>query len=110
MKIDADKVLVDFNGKPFVQTIHAGEQIVGQDNLTVGDVCIDALVIPIRSDAEPKQGQAVAIFKLAQAFQSVPVDLSIEQISILKHRVETAGRFSPWVVGQVIEHLENPIL
>lgn len=107
MEIQSNKAIVDFRGDEIKQPIYAGEEIVGEKTLTVGDVCIDALVIPIKADAEPRPGAAVQIFKLAQIFQSEKVELSIEQTALLKHRVECAGRFSPWVVGQVLQVLDS---
>ena len=72
--------------------------------LTLKDVCINAVLMPMQEDDWKKKFEKWEIFKKLRDAKE-EVDLSVEQISIIKNAV---GKFQPpLIMGQVFEMIEK---
>lgn len=96
MKIRLDTVLTDFKGVPLKD---------GAEEVTLGVVCLNALLIP--NDEEKDMKQKIMKYRLAQdIYDTANAEFTAEDIVLIKKCINVAYT-QPIIVGQACDLLEQ---
>lgn len=101
MEIDHSREIVDMEGQVIT--------VAGEKPMTLKTVVLNSILLPIPADRDPVPGQAVQLFELANKFKLEKPDLTVEEVALLKRRIETAAQWSPWIVGQALQMIEGKV-
>lgn len=98
MKIKINQVI---KGMDFVTPLK-GEN---EKDLTLKEVCINAVITPQKEDTEKIKLERYDIFKSLRNTNSDLVELTVEQLSLIKKSI--AQCYVPLIMGQAFELLEQ---
>lgn len=103
--IDFTQTIKGLDGKAIVPSVQNGGD--GKTPVTLSDVCVNALESQLQTDAQMSGQEKFKLDQLAhKIYNQKHVDLSIEEIALIKERV---GKVSPTiVVGAVWGILDPP--
>lgn len=98
MKVDLAKAVVNVDGKT---------PIVEEDgkSLTVKEVCINALLTPLKEDSEKEKWSDYEIFKKIRDSKEKEINLTAENVVRLKEKIGKI--YPPLIMGQLWEELDG---
>jgi hypothetical protein len=76
----------------------------GNQDLTLGSVCINSILTPVQTDTVEQKLEKYDIFKKLRDGKA-EVELSVEEIALLKKSIGTVN--PPLIVGQAFEMIEG---